>query len=92
MSSSGQINSHEFAVEEAAVYLAEKILLVGWEGLRNDGSCRSNGAQPFGIHGHANARQQDYRDAAAEIIRIYVSRINEDAMSKLLKTPLKPLI
>lgn len=54
-------------IDAAAKYLAEKVIHYAWDGLRPDGRCAPYPA--FSVGGHANARQEDYRDAVRGILK-----------------------
>lgn len=53
-------------IDAAAKFLAEKVIHYSWDGLRPDG--RSAPFPAFKTGGHANARQEDYRDAVRGIL------------------------
>ncbi len=66
----------EAQIEAAAKYLAEEIMHYAWDGLNPEG--RSSDPRPsapdgypaWGVRGHFNARQQDYKDAVTKISEI----------------------
>lgn len=66
-------------IEDAARYLAEHVMGYAWEGLAKSGRASDpsifsdNGFPPWKIGGHANAKQEDYKDVVMEIWRIMTS-------------------
>lgn len=69
----------EEGLVEAAKHLVKIVERKAWDGLRSNGRAKDAGFEPFhhsewtwGING--NARQQDYIDVVAEIVRLALSR------------------
>lgn len=57
-------------VDAVAKYIAKTLMRYKWEDLPKVGRAADAGYLPWRSGGHANARQDDYRDAAREIIGI----------------------
>lgn len=55
-------------IDAGAQYLAREVMSYAWDGLRKDGRASDAGFRPWGVRGHLNARQEDYRDAVRGIL------------------------
>ena len=58
----------EDQITAGAKWLARNVVRYGWDGLRPDGRAADAGFPAWGIGGHLNARQEDYRDAIRGIL------------------------